>query len=197
MVAASLDALDADAALADRARGGSGAAFAALVTRHRDALFTIASNMCATRADCEHMLQQVLLAAWDQLGSFRTGTRFATWLYRIAIKTALIHPQVDRRGPSRSLEAFLPAFDSAGRVVAGKGPWRQLDGSTSKPIEIAGLLREALECIDDRLRAAFVLRDVLRLSIEDVAAVLETSPAVVLRDGHRARLMLRGFIDQL
>ena len=191
------DGMALDAALADRARRGSGAAFAVLTTRHRDAVYAIARNMCATVRDAEQVLQQAFLAAWEELGSFPAGTKFTTWLYGIAMKAALGHRQSDRRSPSCSLEPFLPAFDSAGCVVESKGRWPELDGSSSEPIQITGLLREALECIDDQTRGAFVLRDVLRLPVDEVAAVLETSPAAVRRDAHRARLMLRGFIDQL
>jgi len=201
MMSSSLNQLDdgmaLDTALADRARRGSGAAFAVLTTRHRDAVYAIARNMCATVRDAEQVLQQAFLAAWEELGSFPAGTKFTTWLYGIAMKAALGHRQSDRRSPSCSLEPFLPAFDSAGCVVESKGRWPELDGSSSEPIQITGLLREALECIADETRGAFVLRDVLRLPVDEVAAVLETSPAAVRRDAHRARLMLRGFIDQL
>jgi len=190
------DGMALDAALADRARRGSGAAFAVLATRHRDAVYAIARNMCATVRDAEQVLQQAFLAAWEELGSFPAGKKFTTWLYGIAMKAALGHRQSDRRSPSCSLESFLPAFDSAGCVIESKGRW-PLDGSSSEPIHITGLLREALECIDDQTRGAFVLRYVLRLPVDAVAAVLETSPAVVRRDAHRARLMLRGFIRQL
>jgi RNA polymerase sigma-70 factor, ECF subfamily len=201
MMISSLNLLDngvaLDAALADRARRGSGAAFAVLAARHRDAVYTIARNMCETLRDAEEVVKQAFLTAWDELGFFPAGTKFTTCLYRIAMKAALEHRQRNRRSPSCSLEPFLPAFDSASRVVASKGRWSELDGGSSEPIEIAGLLREALECLDDQIRGAFVLRDLLRLPVDEVAFVLESSPAVVRRDAHRARLMLRGFIDQL
>jgi len=188
------DSLGRDEALAERARTGSGAAFAALVTLHGDVVYVIARNMCATIHDAEEVLQQAFLAAWHDLESFPAGARFTTWLYDIAMKTALAHRQRDRRSPSRSLEAFLPAFDGAGRLASSKG---ELEGSSSERTEITGLVREALECIDDRIRAAFVLRDLVQLQVEEAALILQTSPPAVRRDAHRARLMLRGFVDQL
>jgi hypothetical protein len=77
------------------------------------------------------------------------------------MKTALAQRQRERRSPSCSLERYLPAFDGAGRLAASKGRWPNLDGSSSQRIEITGLLREALEWIDDQSRAVFVLRDLL------------------------------------
>ncbi len=191
------DSLASDQMLADRARRGSGAAFAALVARHREAVYAIARNMCATSGEAEEALQQAFLSAWRELGSFPAGAKFTTWLYGIAMKTALEHRQRDGRRSSGSLEPFLPGFDRAGLLVASKGRRPELDGSSSGPMEITGLLREALECIDDRTRGAFVLRDLLLLPVDEVAAILQTSPQAVRRDGHRARLMLSGFVNQL
>ena len=188
------DSVTRDEALVERARGGSGAAFAALVARYREGAYAIARNMCATPRDVEDVLQQAFLSAWREVGSFPAGARFTTWLYRIAMNTALEHRQRHRRRPSLSLEAFLPAFDREGRPVVSQGRWSEIDGESPEPFEITGLLREALECIDDRVRAAFVLRDLVQLLAEEAAAILQTSPQAVLLDAHRARLMLRGFI---
>jgi RNA polymerase sigma-70 factor (ECF subfamily) len=192
------ESLDCDEALVERARTGDGASFAELVMRHRDAVYTIARNMCATHRDAEDVLQQTFLAAWHDLHSLPAGAGFTTRLYRIAMKTALAHRQRDRRNPSCSLEGFLPAFDGDGRLAANQGRWPELDGGGSPArIEVTGLLRQALECVDDQTRAAFVLRDLVQLPVAEAAAVLMTSPEAVRRDAHRMRLMLRGFIDQL
>jgi RNA polymerase sigma-70 factor (ECF subfamily) len=191
------DSLASDQMLADRARRGSGAAFAALVARHREAVYAIARNMCATSGEAEEALKQAFLSAWRELGSFPAGAKFTTWLYAIAMKSALEHRRRDGRRSSGSLEPFLPDFDRAGRLIASNGRRPELDDGFSGPIEITGLLREALECIDDQTRGAFVLRDLLLLPVDEVAAILQTSPQAVRRDGDRARLMLSGFVNQL
>jgi RNA polymerase sigma-70 factor, ECF subfamily len=191
------DSLPPDDALAELAREGSGAAFAALVTRHGEGVYSIARHMCATSRDAEEVLQQAFLAAWRDLVFFPAGASFKTWLYGVAMETALAHRQRDRRSPSCSLEPFLPAFDGAGRLVESKGRWPELDGGSPGRIQITGVLREALECADDQTRAAFVVCDLLQLPADEAAAVLQTSPPAVRRDAHRLRLMLRGFIDQL
>jgi RNA polymerase sigma-70 factor, ECF subfamily len=188
------DSVVPDEALVERARGGDGAAFAVLVTRHREAVYTIARNMCATARDAEEAIQQAFLSAWRDLASLPAGARFTTWLYGIAMKTALAQRQRDRRRPSPSLEGFLPAFDREGRLLQGPGRWSELDGSSSEPFEITGLLREALDCVEDEARAAFVLRDLVQLLAEEAAAILRRSPQALRRDAHRVRLMLRGFV---
>ena len=151
-----------DDALAERARRGSGAAFATLVARYGDAVYTLARNMCATSGEVEAVLQQGFLAAWRDLRYFPAGARFATWLYGITMRMALTQRQRGRRS-SCSLEP----------------------------------LREALQCMDDQACAVFVLHDLLELTVEEAAVILETSPRAVRRDVDRSRLMLRGFLDQL
>src|SRR5258708_17399639 len=125
-----------DDAQVERAGRGSGGAFAVLVARHGDAVYAIARNMCATSREAEEVLQQAFLAAWRELRFFPAGARFTTWLYGIAMKTALAHRQRNRRRPPCSLEPFLPAFDRAGRLVESKGRWPELDGRSSRRVEV-------------------------------------------------------------
>jgi RNA polymerase sigma-70 factor, ECF subfamily len=186
-----------DDTLAERARAGSGAAFAALVTLHGEAVYAIARNMSVTPRDAEEVIKETFLSAWRDLGSFPAGVRVTTWLYGIAMKTALAQREAQRRNPWGSLEGLLPSFDRAGRLVATRGRWAELDDGPSERPAVTGLLREALECIDDRTRAAYVLRDLVRLPVEEVAVILDASPQGVSADAHRACLMLRGFIDGL
>jgi RNA polymerase sigma-70 factor (ECF subfamily) len=191
------DSLAPDDELAERARNGSGAAFALLVARHHGAVYAIARNMCATLRDAEEVIQQAFLAAWRDLQSFPAGAKFTTWLYGIAMETALAHRQRDGRRASGSLEPFLPAFDGAGQLLPSKGRRPEPGGTSAAPIKVTGVLREALECVDDQTRAGFVLHDLLELPVQEAAAILQTSPQALRRDAHRLRLMLRGFIDQL
>lgn len=167
-MATTTEIIDPDDTLAERARRGSGAAFAALVARHIEGVYAIAANLCAT-SDVEAVLQQAFLAAWRGIVFLPAGERFTIWLQRIALATARSH----RRRESCTVDS-----------------WHE-------PMKITGLLRAALECLDDQARAAFVLRDLLDLTADEAAAILEVSPAAVRRDSHRARLMLRDFIDQL
>ncbi len=191
------DPRTSDETLAERARRGSGEAFGALVRLHGEAVYAIARNMAATARDAEEVVQEAFLSAWRELSSFPPGDSFKTWLYGIAMKTALAHREAHRRSPWGSLEELLPAFDGAGRLIETKGRWPELDGSPSEQIRVTGLLREALECIDDGTRAAFVLRDLVQLPVEEVAVILQKSPQGVRQDAHRACLMLRGFVDGL
>jgi RNA polymerase sigma-70 factor (ECF subfamily) len=191
------DAPASDEELVESACRGSGAAFAVLVTRYGDAVYTIARNMCPRVRDTEEVVQQSFLAAWRDLSTLPANAQFSTWLYGIAMETALAYRQRDRSEPSSTLERFLPAYDGTGRLAPGKGRWPELDDSAPARAEVSGLLREALDCADDRARAVFVLRDLLDLPADEAASILQIPPELVRRDAHQLRLKLRGFIDGL
>jgi RNA polymerase sigma-70 factor (ECF subfamily) len=55
----------------------------------------------------------------------------------------------------------------------------------------------ALDRLPDLYRSAFVLRDLEELSTAEVAQVLGIDPATVRQRVHRARLMLRGYLNAL
>src|SRR2546423_4164155 len=130
------DLLPCDETLAESARSGSGAAFASLVARHGGAVYVISRNMCATGRDVEEVLQQAFLSAWRDLGSFPAGARFTTWLYGIAMNTALAHRERDPRSNSASLEEFLTASGGSGALLGSRGRWPELDGSSVERPEV-------------------------------------------------------------
>jgi RNA polymerase sigma-70 factor (ECF subfamily) len=195
--AKSKEPIVADDVLAEGATLGSTTAFAELVARHGDAVYTIARNMCMTPDDAERAVQEAFLTAWRELRSRPPNASFTTWLYRIATRTALAHGASGRRRSTSSLETFLPAFDRAGALIASNGRWPELEGRSTERVEIAAPLREVLERMDHRARAAFVLCDLLGLSADEAAVILDLPPRAVRRDAHRARLLLRGVIDRL
>ena len=191
-------AILADHLLAENASNGSAAAFAQLVARHCDAVYTIVSNMCGASDDAQEAVEDAFGTAWRDLRTYPAGARFTTWLYRIAMKTALARRARDgRRHTSRVLEAFMPAFDEAGALIACDGRWPELDGRSPQRIDITAPLQDALEGIDDQTLAAFTLCDLVELRTEEAAVILDLSPRAVRCLAHRARLILRGLIDRL
>ncbi len=111
-----LAALD-DEALAERARAGDDAAFAALVERYQERVYRLALRLSSNPSDAEEVLQEAFLQAWRKIDTFRGDARFGTWLYRIATNTALMHKRAARRRPTESLEALLPQFDESGLLA--------------------------------------------------------------------------------
>jgi RNA polymerase sigma-70 factor (ECF subfamily) len=186
-----------DEPLAEHTRQGSSTAFAALVARHCDAVYRIALNICASAGDAEEVTRQTFLSACRDAGSRPGGLGFRTWLCGIALRKASGERQRSYRGQAVSLEAFLPRFDADGGLEPPGGEWPEPGSARLEAMNVAGFLREALQDMEEGVRAAFVLCDLVQLPAEDAAAILEASPELVRGRVHRARLMLRGFLDRL
>ena len=68
---------------------GDSSAYAYLVDKHKEMVFTIAVKILRNREEAEEVAQDVFLKAFNALSSFKRNAKFSTWLYRIAYNTAI------------------------------------------------------------------------------------------------------------
>ncbi|MBU1008633.1 MAG: sigma-70 family RNA polymerase sigma factor [Bacteroidetes bacterium] len=80
---------DEDFNCIDRVLNGQVHAYAQLVEKYQDMVFTIVFRVLQHQHDAEDVAQQVFLKAFNGLQGFNREARFATWLYRIAYNTAI------------------------------------------------------------------------------------------------------------
>ena len=156
-------------------------AFGQLVEPYRRALTIHSYRMLGSPHDAEDIVQETLLRAWRNLGSYEPRAPLSSWLYRIATNASL--DEIERR-PRRPqpVEPYpdtplagsdAPTYDPAARYALREG------------LEL-GLLT-AIQQLPGRQRAVLILRDVLGWTSPEVAALLETSVAAVNSTLQRAR----------
>ena len=68
-----------------------------LVRRHERRVHGVALRMAGNVSDADDLAQEVFLTAWKAIASFRRGSSFYTWLYRIAVNTSLTF--LEEEGP--------------------------------------------------------------------------------------------------
>jgi RNA polymerase sigma-70 factor (ECF subfamily) len=68
---------------------GDNSAYAALVEKHKQLVFTIVVKIVRSREEAEEVAQDVFLKAFSALSSFKGDAKFSTWLYRITYNTAI------------------------------------------------------------------------------------------------------------
>jgi RNA polymerase sigma-70 factor (ECF subfamily) len=72
-----------------RVLSGDVAAYASLVTKHKNLVFSIVVKIVNNREDAEEISQDVFLKAYQSLNTFEGKSKFSTWLYRIAYNAAI------------------------------------------------------------------------------------------------------------
>lgn len=68
---------------------GDTSAFAELVNRYQNYVFTLTLRMIKSREDAEEVAQDVFIKAYRSLASFRGDAKFSTWLYTIVNTTCI------------------------------------------------------------------------------------------------------------
>lgn len=77
--------------------------FIRLVNEHRGILYKVCRLYCAATQDRQDLFQEIVIQLWRAYPSFRGDAKFSTWLYRIALNTAIS----DLRKKNR--RRFIPA----------------------------------------------------------------------------------------
>jgi RNA polymerase sigma-70 factor, ECF subfamily len=159
-VAQVVSAID-DSSLVRRARAGDQRAYGELVLRHRPRIFSVLLRIARSRPDAENLCQEAFLKAYLSLGSFEERSSFSTWLYRIAINVGLNHAE--------RLKRIVPWDQDVHENLL-----RTEDlGEDLEQRDALDRLREAIEGLPPRQKAAVLLRDYEGLSFAEVAEALD------------------------
>jgi len=171
--------------LVEEARRGGREAFAELVRRHERRVFGVALRMAGNRPDADDLAQEVFLTAWKAVGSFRGGSTFSTWLYRIAVNTSLTF--LKRRGRERNRAPFDENLPVAG---PGRGLPTGPEAASSLN-ELSARTGQAVAALPAHFRATFALVVDQGLSHAEAAGVLGCSANTVSWRMHKARKLLQ------
>lgn len=161
--------------------------FEQLVAEYADRLYRVTLRITGSPADAEDALQEAFLSALEHWQSFRGDASPATWLYRIAVNSAISRQRQKRRRPVEPLEA-------ADEAAVQAPPW---GGDVSRRAELNELQREiekGIASLPEEHRIVLILRDAEGMSTAEVVEILQISEANVKSRLHRARLALRNFL---
>jgi RNA polymerase sigma-70 factor (ECF subfamily) len=67
------------------------------IAEHERLIHKVARLYADDPADREDLFQEILCQAWRSFAGFREDARFSTWLYRVALNTAITHLRKKRR----------------------------------------------------------------------------------------------------
>lgn len=175
------------------AQGGDREAFRALVERHSRYVYALAHRMTGSAEDAEDVVQETWLKAHRQLGGFEARADFRTWLHRIAVNCA-----IDLiRGRRHREDAYDP--DDLDRGAVGAGDGRATPERLAASAQLAERVQAALGALTALERAAFTLRHLEGMSIDEVGARLGLKTSAtkhsVFRAVRKMRTALAPFVE--
>jgi RNA polymerase sigma-70 factor, ECF subfamily len=172
-----------DRTLLEQARAGDVDAYAELVRAYERRVRGVLVRLLDDDRDVEEALQDSFLQAWRNLDRFRGDAAVFTWLYRIAVNEALARLR-------RKRLQTTPVEDAPERLLVADDPAVQPEPA-AEGAELQRFLAERIRALEPEYRAPLVLRDIVGLSNQEVADVLELSLPAAKSRIHRARMQIR------
>jgi RNA polymerase sigma factor (sigma-70 family) len=82
-------------------------AFAVLVNRYKDMVFTLSLKMLKDREEAEEIAQDTFLKIYKSFSKFNGESKFSTWIYKVAFNTCLDRLKRNKRlQPVAGMDAF-------------------------------------------------------------------------------------------
>jgi RNA polymerase sigma factor (sigma-70 family) len=153
-------------------------AFAEIVRRHLDLVFTAALRQVRSPQLAEEVAQSTFISLAHDAGRLAPDTILAAWLYQVAHRTAI---NLVRREARRQLREQIATEMTA------------MNATTADWTHIEPLLDEAMHALDDTDRAAVLLRYFENKSLREVGEALGASENAAQKRLSRAIESLREF----
>ncbi len=179
-------------------REGSEDAYEILLSKFQQPVYNLALRLLNDPSDACDVAQEVFLKVFRNVGQFRGQSSLKTWVYRIAINEA--HNQRRWFFRHRHREVGLDEEQEESRSMVDVLP----DGGPS-PFDYVfdqekhALVEESLTRINPTFREVVVLRDIMDLTYEEIAEILQLSLGTVksriMRGREALRLALMGQLE--
>lgn len=179
-----------EADLIARIRGGETQLFHELIRPYERLVYVTIFAILKNETEAEDAAQEVMIAAFRNLETFRGEAKFSTWLVTIAMNEARKRLRKLKSAAEQSLDES-PEEDSGDYTPAVLTDWREVPLEALEKQELRQKLREAIAVLPDKYREVFVLRDIEELNQEETAAALGINVNLVKVRLHRARMMLQ------
>ena len=82
--------------------------FISLLNQHQKIVYKVCNLYMDRHSDREDLFQEITLQAWKANGNFRGDAKFSTWLYRVALNTAITFFRKEKKSPETFSTDILP-----------------------------------------------------------------------------------------
>jgi len=179
--------------LVARVRQGDLAAYDELVRLYQERIYATIYHMTSNHEDANDLAQETFIKAFQAIKSFKGGSSFYTWLYRIAVNKTINFLKQRRHRVQMSLNDldFQAEHDpDLVALISDKTPRRDVDLG-----ELQEKLNTALQKLSEVHRLVVTLHDIQGLSHEEIAAVIGCNIGTVRSRLFYARQQLQAYLS--
>jgi len=159
-----------DKELVVAAQNGDTSAWEELLTRHRATVYRTARRYVMNAEDAEDLVQETMLRAFVNIGTFRGESRFSSWLVAIVINTALSNKRREKHIRWISLDEQEGEEDRF--CMKSPRDMRRGPEEDCSHRELRGLLRREALKLHPKYRFILAACDFDDCSIKEVARAL-------------------------
>ncbi|MDX1666111.1 MAG: sigma-70 family RNA polymerase sigma factor [Saprospiraceae bacterium] len=177
-----------DIILVRKTRRGDQQAFRQLVEKYQNYVFTIGFRVLKNREEAEEAAQSTFLKVYENLDSFAEESKFSTWLYTVAYRTALDQAR-RKKLDTHSIDdedSYLQVEDRSHR-----NPAEQMHQQDIQKQVRAAINR--LAPLDASIVSMFYLHD---MQVKQIAQITELSVSNVKTKLYRLREAMREDLSQ-
>jgi RNA polymerase sigma-70 factor (ECF subfamily) len=197
-VASALTLQTEEAALVAELRAGSEEAFAWLIARFHQPIYSLLARTVQDRSDAADLTQEVFVKVFRGIGNFHGESSLRTWIYRIALHEASNRRRwwMRHRQHEVPIEQELTEGDSGTPVHLKE----MLVDPAESPFEMAAheetrvRVEAALKKVPEPFRSTLILRDIEGFVYEEVAEIQGVNLGTVKSRLVRGRACLKALL---
>jgi RNA polymerase sigma factor (sigma-70 family) len=179
--------------LVKKARHGDLESYDELVKRYQERIYATIYHMTSNHEDANDLAQEAFIKAFHALKSFKGGSSFYTWVYRIAVNKTINFLKQRKNKAQMSLDDldFNAEHDpDLVALISDKTPRREVNLA-----ELQEKLNGAMQKLSEPHRLVVTLHDVQGLSHEEIAKIMDCNIGTVRSRLFYARQQLQAYLS--
>ena len=77
--------------------------FLSLINQHKGILYKVSRMYFDNLEDQQDLFQEIILQLWTSLDSFKGNCKLSSWMYRVALNTAIVFFKKEKRKPDNTI----------------------------------------------------------------------------------------------
>jgi RNA polymerase sigma-70 factor (ECF subfamily) len=177
-----------DSEIISRVLSGDQQAYAGLVDRYQNYVFTLAMRFTKNREDAEELAQDIFIKAYRALADFKGSSKFSTWLYTIVNNTCITF--------LRKKKLQVHSLDKEGVFEVADSQESGMGANTVEQKSKVAMVNNAIRLLSPDDAEIITLFYKSEQTLEEIALILGLETNTVKVRLHRARTRLKEKMQQ-